>query len=84
MLVFVICKCHQYNLLTKSKKELQEELEDTGSFGLVESDNPDFQYMRRSNCGVCGSTVYMNTDYAKKNIYNWACRQIADKLRAKV
>lgn len=84
MLIFIICKCYQYNTINLTKKEIEKDLKDSGDMGCKKIDHPDFQYARNSLCGACDSLVYYATGYTKNHMLKWVMNQIAKELQAKV
>ncbi len=74
-MVFVVCKCPQFNITTFNHDQLREN-------GYYTSTLPDFDYVREDPCCVCGSTVYLKTGYSKRQLYGLGCDLVAKRLRS--
>lgn len=74
---FIICKCSQYNSATFNKLEILQEY-------IALPEGSPFDYVRNTDCTICGSKVYLKFGYTKKGLLNWAMNQVAMELRGKV
>lgn len=75
-LVFVVCQCPSPNVCTFSAKELEKN-------GYVECVHPDFDFLRKDLCRICGSLVYLKTGYSRAGIYEYGKRMITKLLQEK-